>query len=164
MSLRSALECVDRALWSDGHVCIKPMETQDDLIYAGSDCRLTEEQKELVNPAWFSIGRAYLFPEDNVPCIIRDAQGTPVGFISLCKWLGKGNAYSWSFFIDRDRQGKGYGTAAAKIAIRILKAADPDMSLKLAAEQSNKKAQRLYTSLGFRLLPERDGDDLVFGL
>jgi hypothetical protein len=50
------LEHVDRALWSDGHVRIKPMKTQDDLIYAGFDCRLSEEQKTLVNSAWFSIG------------------------------------------------------------------------------------------------------------
>ena len=164
MSLRSALERVDRALWSDGHVRIKPMKTQDDLSYAGFDCRLSEEQKALVNPAWFSIGRAYLFPEDNVPCIICDAQETPVGFINLCKWLGEGDAYSWSFFIDRDRQGNGYGRAAAQLAVRILKAADPDMPLKLATEQGNENAQRLYASLGFRLLSERDGDDLVFGL
>jgi hypothetical protein len=38
------------------------------------------------------------------------------------------------------------------------------MPLKLATEQSNENAQRLYASLGFRLLPGRDGDDLVFGL
>ena len=40
--------------------------------------------------------------------------------------------------------------------------ADPDMPVKLAVEAANTRAQRLYRSLGFRQLPERDGDDLIF--
>jgi hypothetical protein len=36
--------------------------------------------------------------------------------------------------------------------------------IKLATEAGNKKAQALYSSLGFKQLPEMDGDDLVFGL
>ncbi len=98
----------------------------------------------MVNPAWFSIGRAYLFREDNYPCIICTKQGQPIGFIDLTRWLGQGDAYSWSFYIDRDHQGK--------------------KPIKLATEQSNEKAQQLYTSLGFRQLAELDGKDLVFGL
>ena len=133
------------------------------MIYATMDCQLTAEQQDLVNPAWFSIGRAYLRPEDNLPCLIC-ADGEPVGFISLCKWLGKGDAWSWSFFIDRDHQGLGYGRRAARLAIRLLKATEPTKPVKLATEQGNEPAQRLYTSLGFSLLPELDGDDLVYGL
>jgi GNAT superfamily N-acetyltransferase len=109
MGLRTALENTASALWSDERVWIKPITTQAELIYAIFDCRLTEEQKELVNPAGFSIGRAYLFREDNIPCLICNEHMEPVGFINLCKWLGEGDAYSWSFFIDRDHQGKGYG-------------------------------------------------------
>ena len=88
----------------------------------------------------------------------------PVGFINLCKWLGEGDAYSWSFFIDRDHQGKGYGKSAALAAIRILKAADPDKIIKLSTEKENINAQQMYRSLGFKQLPELDGDDIVFGL
>ncbi len=88
----------------------------------------------------------------------------PIGFISLCKWLGEGDAYTWSYYIDKNHQGKGYGKSAAEAAVQILKAADPGKPIKLAAEGDNEKAHRLYTSLGFRLLPELDGDDLVFGL
>ena len=109
MSIRTDLERVAGASWSDKHVCIKPMETQNDLVYALFGCQLTEEQKELVNSAGFSIGRAYLFREDNYPCIIYNAWKEPVGFINLDKWLGAGDAYSWSFYIDKDHQGKGYG-------------------------------------------------------
>lgn len=68
------------------------------------------------------------------------------------------------YYIDKDHQGKGYGKNAAEAAIQILKAASPEMPIKLATEKGNEKARRLYTSLGFRLLPELDGDNLVFGL
>ncbi len=134
------------------------------MIYAVYECRLDDRQKELVNPAWFSIGRAYLFREDNYPCIICNEQMTPIGFINLCKWLGESDAYTWSFYIDKSHQGNGYGKSAAEAAVRILKAANPDKPIRLATEKGNEKAQRLYVSLGFHLLPERDGDDLVFGL
>lgn len=164
MSLRAALEYIDDAVWFGDGVCIRPIQTQEELAYAVFECQLDEEQKELVNPAGFSIGRAYLYPEDNVPCLIYDENREPIGFISLCKWLGNGNAYSWSYYIDKKHQNKGYGKNAAALAIRILKAADSQKTIKLSTEESNEKAQCLYISLGFQKLPERDGDDIVFGL
>ena len=164
MGIRSALEKVRSDLWSNTSVSIRPLETESDLIYAAYDCQLDDKQKELVNPAWFSIGRAYLFREDNYPCIIYNEHMEPIGFINLCKWLGEGDAYTWSYYIDRRHQGKGYGKSAAEAAVRLLKAADPDKPIKLAAEKDNEKAQRLYRSLGFCLLPEFDGDDMAFGL
>lgn len=164
MSLRTDLEKVSNEHWQNACVKIKPLSTMADVIYAGCDCRLTEEQKDFVNPFWFSIGRAYLFRDDNYPCIIYNAGDEPIGFIVLCKWYGKGDAYSWSYFIDKERQGKGYGRQAAQLAIQILKTADPDRRIKLSTETENIRAQRLYTSLGFKQLPELDGDNLVFGL
>ena len=164
MSLRANLEKLSDKHWQDAHIKISPLTTESDLIYAAYDCQLTEEQKELVNPAWFSIGRAYLFREDNYPCIIYNECNEPVGFINLSKWLGSGDAYSWSYFIDRKHQRRGYGTYAAKLAIGILKAANPGKQIKLATEVSNTTAQALYLSLGFEKLGEMDGDDIVFGM
>lgn len=165
MSLKTELDRLDDTLWQGDGVYIKPIETQEELAYAIFACQLSEEQKELVNPAGFSIGRAYLFPEDHVPCLVYDERKEPVGFITLCKWLGKDDdCYSWSYYIDRNHQGKGYGRKAAALAVRILKAADPKKTIKLSTEKNNEKAQRLYLSLGFQMLPEFDGDDLVFGL
>ena len=164
MSLRTELEKLTEEHWQNEYIKIKPLSTMDDVIYAGYDCKLTDEQKELVNPFWYSIGRAYLFREDNYPCIIYNAGNEPVGFIVLCKWFGDCDAYSWSYFIDKYQQGKGYGTHAARLAINILKAVDPKKSIKLSTEVCNMKAQKLYISLGFEQLPEMDGDDIVFGL
>ena len=164
MSLRADLEKLADEHWQNTYVKIKPLTSMSDVIYAGCDCQLTDEQKDLVNPFWFSIGRAYLFREDNLPCIIYNSSNQPVGFIILSKWLAIGDAYSWSYYIDKEQQGKGYGRQAAQLAVHILKTANPNMCIKLATEANNTKAQQLYTSLGFELLAEMDGDDLVFGM
>lgn len=164
MTLREKLESLPRSAFVGETVSLRPIREEQDLAYAIFDCTLTREQQDCVNPAGFSIGRAYLHPENNYPCVILNAQGQRVGFILLYKWLGLGDEYSWSYYIDQRHQGKGYGRNAAKLAIRILKAADPAMPIKLATEAENRKAQKLYRSLGFKLLDEMDGDDLVFGL
>ena len=145
-------------------ISFRPIRTEADLVYAIFDCQLTEEQQEMVNPAGFSIGRAYLHPENHFPCLILNEDEQPVGFIDLDIWLGKGTAFHWSYYIDKDQQGRGYGRKAAQLAVRIFKSVDPDLSIKLSTEANNLKAQRLYLSLGFRKLDELDGDDLVFSM
>ena len=164
MSLRKRLEKLPDAFWHRELVNFRPVQSEEDLVFACCECQLTKEQQEVVNPAWFSIGRAYLSREDNYPCIILNEQMIPIGFINFCKWLPCGNAYSWSFFIDKRYQGRGYGRRTATKAVQVLKAADPHKAIKLAAEPDNKRAQALYIDLGFRILPELDGNDLVFAL
>lgn len=164
MSLRKDLEDLADEHWQNEYVRIRPISNEADLIYAGYECKITDEQKNLVNPFWYSIGRAYLFRDNNYPCIIFNEHDEAIGFINLSKWLGDEDAYSWSYFIDKDHQGKGYGKRAAQLAIYILKKANPFKNIKLSTEVSNTKAQTLYLSLGFKELTERDGDDIVFGL
>ena len=151
------------ALVGDG-VSFRPIRTEADLAYAIFDCQLTREQWEFVNPAGFSIGRAYLYPEDHYPCLIVNKEDQPVGFIDLDLWRGKGTAFHWSYYIDREQQGRGYGRKAAQLAVQIFRSIDPNMPIKLSTEANNRKAQTLYLSLGFRKLDELDGDDLVFGM
>ena len=164
MSLRADLERLSDKHWENEQVKIKPLLTESDLIYAGYECELKEEQKDLVSPFWFLIGRAYLFKDNNYPCVIYNSNNERIGFINFSKWLGSGDAYSWSFYIDKNHQGKGYGKHSASLAINILKSASPEMQIKLATEASNVKAHVLYKSLGFEKLNEMDGDDFVFGL
>lgn len=164
MTFREKLEALSPSEWENEKVHIKAIVNQDELIYATYDCQLNEEQRDLVNPSWFEIGRAYLNRDDNYPCIIYNEAMTPIGFINLKKWIPTKTHCSWSYYIDKDFQGKGYGYAAAELAVKILKAAEPEMTIKLATEECNLKAQKLYSALGFKLLPELDGDDLVFGL
>ncbi|MBR4701696.1 MAG: GNAT family N-acetyltransferase [Oscillospiraceae bacterium] len=163
-SLSAALKKLPEEVFSNDTVFFRHIETEQDLAYAIFDCKLREDQRDLVTAASFSIGRAYLKPRDNYPCVVCTLDGTPIGFINLLRWLGLGEGVTWSLYLDADAQGKGYGKAAAKLAVRILKTAFPDEMLKLSVVESNTKARALYLSLGFRLLDELDIDDLVYGL
>nr|WP_297864082.1 GNAT family N-acetyltransferase [uncultured Acetatifactor sp.] len=159
------LKSLPAETWHSETVGIQPIRDDDDLWYATAECRLYPEQEDYVNPAGFSIGRAWLNPDDNLPCIIRDSGGKRIGYIILRKWLAEGEeALNWSFYLDRASQGMGFGRAAAKLAVKILKTAAPDVPIKLSAETDNVKAQRLYLSIGFVKTDEMDGDDFVFRL
>lgn len=164
MSLRSDLKKLSPEDWRNERIKLRPLLTEDNLIYAACDCQLTEEQQERVNPAWFSIERAYLFPGANLPCLIENEQSEPIGFLNLCQWSAESDTSSWSCFIGRRHQKKDCGKAAAQLALHILKTAAPEKPIKLATEAQNLPVQSLYVSLGFQKLPEMDGDDLVFAL
>lgn len=148
--------------WRSETVSIRKIVNDDDLWYAVAECRIAPEQEDLVNPAGFSIGRAYLAPNDNVPCVICKADGERIGFIVLRRWSDTAPGFNWSYFIDQKFQGMGYGKAAAKLAVKIFKAADPKMPIRLSTEVFNTKAQELYQAVGFIKTDELDGDDLVF--
>lgn len=149
---------------SSERLFIRPIETDDDLWYAVVECRLMPGQEDYVNPAGFSIGRAYLAPRDNLPCVICKHGGERIGYILFRKWLGEGEAFNWSYYLDRDFQGLGYGKESARLAVKILKTVDPQVPVKLSTEVANVKAQQLYSSIGFVRTDELDGDDLVFVL
>lgn len=163
MSLRTSLDALPAEKWENDMVYFKKIQSEDDLVYATIECELEEFQRDFVNPAWFSIGRAYLVPEDNYPCIICNSNGESIGFINLSRWMGGGEAVSWSYYVDKNMQGKGYGRKAAELAVEILQSVADGKMIKVATEQSNEKAQRLYVSLGLHKLDELDGDDFVFG-
>ena len=162
MSLRNDIEAIINNHCENELVKIKPLTTEKELIFAGYECQLTDEQKEMVSPIWFTIGRAYLNKNNNFPCIIYNLNDDPIGFINLCYWIGEGDAYTWSYFIDLKHQGKGYGKSAAELLIKILKNANPNKPIKLTVDKNNTKAHKLYTSLGFKETLEMDGEDLVF--
>lgn len=164
LSFSDQLKSLPKDAWVSETVSIRRIENDDDLWYAVVECKLDPEQEEYVNPAGFSIGRAYLAPQNNVPCVICKSNGERIGYIVLRKWLGKDADFNWSYYIDRNFQGLGYGKAAAKLAVKILKTVDPQMPIKLSTEVSNTKAQKLYCSIGFEKAEELDGDDLVFVL
>lgn len=166
MNLREKIFALPPEAFSGNGICLKPITTEEELACALFDLKLAPEQQELVNPAGFSIGRAYLHPEDNVPCLIyrKDPSGfLPVGFLMLCRFLGTVEfCTSWSYFVDSRYQGQGLGKRAAWQAIRILTMAEPNREIRLSTEQGNQKAQKLYKSLGFVDTGMLDGDDPVF--
>ena len=98
-----------------GGLTIREVRDDGDLWFATAECALAPGQEELVNPAGFDIGRAYLNPADNVPCVICLEDGTRIGFIVFRMWLAAGTAYSWGYHLDRNWQGRGYGERAARL-------------------------------------------------
>lgn len=177
MNLRQRLSKLPKESFYTDKVFFREINSDDDLAIATCELALPPEQQDFVNPAGFSIGRAYLFPNDNVPYLIyaRElGQEIPIGFILLrfsCNTEDKRSwrYYStrpprtnWSYFIVPEYQGKGYGRLSAELAIRILMQVAPEYPIELTTEQSNLKAQNLYMRLGFEKADELNGDDLVF--
>ena len=143
-------------------VYLKPVLSDDDLRYCFLDLSLKDEQVDLVNPPYISISRAYISPFDYYPFIVCLKDDTKIGFICLNKWLPNKDAFSFSLLIDKTYQHKGYGTSTIRLAIELFKIMDSKLEIKIAVEESNKKAQKLYGTLGFIKTNELDGDDLVF--
>ena len=83
-----------------GGLTIREVRDDGDLWFATAECALAPGQEELVNPAGFDIGRAYLNPADNVPCVICLEDGTRIGFIVFRMWLAAGTADSWGYHGD----------------------------------------------------------------
>lgn len=161
MSIREEFFALTNDQLKTNNIYIRPIKDDYDIWYVTEECRLKLGQDEFVNRAGFSIGRAYLNPDDNIPCVICLTSGERIGYIVFRKWFA-GDAYSFSFYLDADWQGKGYGKMTLKLAIKILKTANPTMPIKLAAEVANTLAHSLYKMAGFVMLDEKDGDDLVF--
>lgn len=159
-TLKEKIDVLPSSVFTKNNIHIRPIRDDYDLWYAVVECRLAPGQEDFVNPSGFSIGRAYLHPESNIPCIIWHGNNR-IGYIVLRQWNGE-EANSWSYYLSREHQGQGFGKAAAQLAIQILTTADPATPIKLSTEQANHKARRLYTSLGFHHEGELDGDDLVF--
>ena len=158
--LKERIASLESHFFIQDDIRIRPIQNDYDLWYAVVECELKPEQLDFVNPAGFSIGRAYLHPESNVPCIIWKGD-IRIGFIVLWECSDEGST-NWSFYLSQEHQGYGYGKTAAKLAVQILLAAAPNTPIKLSTEKSNYKAQQLYLNLGFRYTGELDGDDLVF--
>lgn len=160
VTLKERIHALPESSFTQDDIHIRPIRDDYDLWYAVVECQLAPGQEDFVNPAGFSIGRAFLHPEDNIPCIILKTQ-TRIGFIVLRK-QADGRANSWSYFLDKRFQGFGYGKTAAQLAVRILQQADPNTPIKLSTERTNYPAQQLYRTLGFTHTGEMDGDDLVY--
>ena len=163
MDIRKCIDALGTDALASDRIIFKKLETERDLWSMG-DLYLPDDQSDLVNPLWFSLGRAYIKPEENLPCLItRKEDFKVIGFIQLCRFLGCAEeSVTWSCFIIPEYQGMGYGKESVILATRILRSAFPALKIKVAVEQANIRAQRLYESLGLSFTGEMDGSDFVY--
>jgi diamine N-acetyltransferase len=68
------------------------------------------------------------------------------------------------FMVDRDYQGKGYGTAAMSEVIRRLESQSGIVQLLLSVVPENKAAEEFYTRLGFEKTDRMVDDEQVMRL
>lgn len=76
------------------------------------------------------------------------AEGRMVGFIMYGKYDGK--YWISRLMIDKNHQGKGYGKAAIKKVIEILKEFEDCREIYIDYEPKNKTAETLYEHIGFK--------------
>lgn len=91
-----------------------------------------------------------------IPLLFRSGEA-PIGFCTLAVRPGNlAECWLFHFFIDRDAQGKGYGTAALRALLQhIREMPGPVQEVALTVHPENVVAQRLYRSAGF----EPDGTE-----
>ena len=76
---------------------------------------------------------------------------TMVGFVALaCTPAAPDERWIFHFFIDQHQQGRGYGTAAVRRLVELVRREHPACrSLRLVVHPENRAAQRLYAAEGF---------------
>jgi diamine N-acetyltransferase len=89
-----------------------------------------------------------------------------VGFAELAYAAGSLDCYwIYHFFIDRRYQGKGYGKAALRALIDLVKAQHLCcQQIKLTVHPQNRRALALYTGFGFRPTGATLCEELVYAL
>lgn len=89
-----------------------------------------------------------------------------VGFIELAYEPNSSDHYwIYHFFIDQMHQGRGYGKAALQAFIRLVTEEHPHcQQIKLTVHPDNRRAQSLYTGVGFRPTGEEQSEEPVYML
>ena len=151
MSFIRTIKSQPAELFIGENIFFRLIENEDDLKYAILFCKVKPHQDEDVWPAGFSIGRAWLNPDNNAPFVVCNKSGEKVGFIQLINHPGDTEYFSWSVMIDAQHQGNGYGTQATALAVKVLKTIAPEKEIVLDVVAENKSACALYEKLGFTL-------------
>jgi len=107
-----------------------------------------EEQRHFIASNLFSLAEAKIYP-DCVPMGIYYDE-TMVGFLMVTPDREIPGSY-WidRFMVDREYQGKGYGTAAMREVIHRLESQLGITQLLLSVVPENTAAEEFYTRLGF---------------
>lgn len=136
-----------------------------------------ENQKSFVATNIESIVEAYTtLAADGVALpfgIYKDK--TPVGFLMIGYGdqpevenpaIAHDSYCIWRLMIDRNHQGKGYGTQALRLALDYIRTlpCGPARTCFLSYEPENTTAKKLYYRFGFRETGKMDGNEVVAAL
>ena len=85
-----------------------------------------------------------------------------VGYVLM--YIGEENHQIINFMIDSRFQKRGYGTAAAKLCIEYLRKDCNASKISLPVEPENITAQRLWSSVGFKMTDDMEDGYLFMRL
>ena len=125
-----------------------------------------EDQKQYIDPNKASLAAAEENSEVARPFAIY-ADGTPVGFTMFAfdeEYEDPNDRYwLWRFMIDKELQGRGYGTAALKEIIEYFRSHGTG-NIRLSTKETNTTALSLYHKFGFRETGEMNDEEIVLQL
>ncbi|AMW99983.1 GNAT family N-acetyltransferase [Rummeliibacillus stabekisii] len=109
--------------------------------------KVADEQKNFVATNLFSLAQAKAYPE--CICLAIYAEEVLVGLTMYCIDADDGQYWIYRLMIDAQYQGKGYGKAAMKKLMSLIKEDTAHHVIYLSFEPENEGAKALYEKLGF---------------
>lgn len=126
---------------------------------------LAPEQEGFVAPAVYSIAESKFLPIHRLRAIYTG--DVLVGMLCFCHEDDPVDDFElyWLFrlLIDKDHQGKGYGTAAIRELLEEVKALG-GKRLRTMHKPVNEIARKVYVGLGFREIGVLDDGDILYEL
>lgn len=127
------------------------------------DMKLTNGGQEFVAPNVLSLAQAWVFYEEARPfAIYKDEE--VIGFMMLAWNEKEREADIWRFMIAEEHQGKGYGTDAMQVAIRMIKDENKFDNVSLSYVPGNDVGQHVYEKLGFKATGDIDDGEIIMKL
>ena len=125
--------------------------------------QVSESQRHYVAKSTVMLARAYAYREQRSRAFLIYEDETPVG-MGLYRDCPEMEAYDFDqIFIDERYQGRGYGKAATKLILDMLKQDGRYRKVVLCYIEGNDAARKLYESFGF-VETDRDEDEIVMEL
>ena len=125
--------------------------------------KVSETQKNYVSDAYAMLARAYAYREQRSRAFVIYNDDIPVG-MGMYQDCPDLDAFDLSqIFIDEQYQGKGYGKAATKLVLDVMKQDGTYSKVVLCYIEGNNAAKNLYESFGFEEI-DRDEDEIIMEL
>lgn len=123
------------------------------------------ENEHYVAANAYSLAQAWLYRENNdvYPFAIYNDE-EPVGFMMLDEDLEERCLVIWRLMLPEEHTGKGYGTDAIELVIRLAKESGKYDFMILDCVPDNTRAKHVYEKVGFRDTGEIENGELIFRL
>ncbi|MPM71787.1 Spermine/spermidine acetyltransferase [bioreactor metagenome] len=125
--------------------------------------KVNEEQKEFVASNLTILARAYAYRDFNSQVYAIYNEDIPIGLLMQREYEENNKLFCVldQFMITEKYQRMGYGKAAMKVWIDLIKKQNRYNSIVLCYIEGDEVAKKLYLNMGFYHTGEVDGDEIV---